>query len=184
MCDYPDVQSGSPRERGAGPSFGSLAVHGGAAFAGTGVAHAGRDATLAHALMARGQRRAHFDSAEYFMATPSNFMATPAFHHVGRLDAASPDQDYEAYMRERLRWEQYEASDADHDYFSRLAAGQPPPCDEDADMEGACDADCGAMDLDNDENAMVPASPLQNQKRSPAAVLGGREAKRARLAEL
>ena len=180
MCDYPDVQSGSPRERGAGPSYGSLAVRGGAAF---GVAHAGRDdATLAHALMARGQRRAHFDSAEYFMATPSNFMATPAFHHVGRLDAASPDQDYEAYMRERLRWEQYEASDADHDYFSRLAAGQPPPCD-DADMEGACDADCGAgMDLDNDENAMVPASPLQ--KRSPAAVLGGREAKRARLAEL
>lgn len=182
MCDYPDVQSGSPRERSAGPSFGSLAVHGGAAFAGTGVAHSGRDATLAHALMARGQRRAHFDSAEYFMATPSNFMATPAFHHVGRLDAASPDQDYEAYMRERLRWEQYEASDADHDYFSRLAAGQPPPCDEDAPMEGACDADCGAMDLDNDENAMVPASPLQ--KRSPAAVLGGREAKRARLAEL
>ena len=115
------------------------------------------------------------------MATPSNFMATPAFHHVGRLDAASPDQDYEAYMRERLRWEQYEASDADHDYFSRLAASQPPPCDEDAPMEGACDADCGAMDLDS-ENMMVPASPLQ--KRSPAAVLGGREAKRARLAEL
>ena len=84
-------------------------------------------------------------------------------------------------MRERLRWEQYEASDADHDYFSRLAAG----CDEDADMEGACDADCGAgMDLESagDENMMVPASPLQ--KRSPAAVLGGREAKRARLAEL
>ena len=73
-------------------------------------------------------------------------------------------------------------SDADHDYFSRLAASQPPPCDEDAPMEGACDADCGTMDLDNDENAMVPASPLQ--KRSPAAVLGGREAKRARLAEL
>ena len=119
------------------------------------------------------------------MATPSKFMATPAFHHVGRLDAASPDQDYEAYMRERLRWEQYEASDADHDYFSRLAASQPPPCDEDAPMEGACDADCGAaMDLESagDENMMVPASPLQ--KRSPAAVLGGREAKRARLAEL
>ena len=174
MCDYPDVQSGSPRERGAGPSYGSLAVRDGAAFGGTGVAHAGRDATLAHALMARGQRRAHFDSAEYFMATP-------AFHHVGRLDAASPDQDYEAYMRERPRWEQYEASDADHDYFSRLAASQPPPCDEGAPMEGACDADCGAMDLDS-ENMMVPASPLQ--KRSPAAVLGGREAKRARLAEL
>ena len=64
------------------------------------------------------------------------------------------------------------------------AAGQPPPCD-DADMEGACAADCGAaMDLESagDENMMVPASPLQ--KRSPAAVLGGREAKRARLAEL
>ena len=180
MCDYPDVQSGSPRERGAGPSYGSLAVRGGAALGG-----AGGDASLAHALMARGQRRAQFDSAEYFMATPSNFMATPAFHHVGRLDAASPDQDYEAYMRERLRWEQYEASDADHDYFSRLAASQPSPCDEDAPMEGACDADCGAaMDLESagDENAMVPASPLQ--KRSPAAVLGGREAKRARLAEL
>jgi hypothetical protein len=181
MCDYPDVQSGSPRERGAGPSYGSLAVRGGAAFGSTGVAHTGRDATLAHALMARGQPRAHFDSAEYFMATPSNFMATPAFHHVGRLDAASPDQDYAAYMQERLRWEQYEASDADHDYFSRLAAGQPRPCDEDAPMEGGCDADCGAMDLDS-ENMMVPASPLQ--KRSPAAVLGGREAKRARLAEL
>ena len=173
MCDYPDVQSGSPHERGAGPSYGSLAVHGGTVLGG-----AGRDASLAHALMARGQPRAHFDSATYFMATP-------AFHHVGRLDAASPDQDYEAYMRERLRWEQYEASDADHDYFSRLAAGQPPPCDEDAPMEGGCDADCGAgMDLEiaGDENAMVPASPLQ--KRSPAAVLGGREAKRARLAEL
>ena len=125
MCDFQDVQSGSPHERGAGPSYGSLANRGGAALGG-----AGRDASLAHALMARGQRRAHFDSAEYFMATPSNFMATPAFHHVGRLDAASPDQDYEAYMRERLRWEQ--SRPRRPDYWPPRAG--PPPCDEDAPM--------------------------------------------------
>ena len=143
---------------------------------------------VAQSLLSRSRRpQPRFDSAEYFMHTP-------AFHHCGPSSNPSDSdfsEQYDQYMRERIGWEQYESAETEHEYFSALEAGQAPRDDDDAPMEGACDAECGAgaaMELGGDENFLgeyVPdlkRSPSQVQ-RSPAQALG-RDAKRARLAPL